>query len=328
MDVLSEVLSGVRMTGAVYFDIRACAPWSAETPALSSIRTRVMPEFEHVIAFHIVLDGRCWAQLGDESESPVRMERGDAILFTQGDAHVLNTEPGRRAEPDFEIYRRSVDRPLPFVLDELGADGEPSRLVCGYIGCDARPFNPIVSSLPRMIHVRTAEGDGNRTIDLIRIAVEESTNRREGGETVLAKLSELMFVQALRRYIDSLPSDSKGWLSGLRDPHVGAALSLIHGRPDEDWTQDRLAEEIGMSRSAFAERFSYYVQESPVRYLTRWRMQLALRLLDSPGASIAEVANRVGYQSEAAFSRAFKKHVGVPPGEWRRHREAQADSEQ
>jgi AraC-like DNA-binding protein len=321
MDVLSEVLRAVRLTGAIYFDITARAPWVAETPPLATICTRVMPEFEHVISFHILLDGSCWAQLGDASQPPVRCGAGDAILFPKGDAHTMGSEAGRRSQPDYGLYYRPHDRPLPFVLKELGGAGEPARFVCGYLGCDAQPFNPILDGLPRMIHVRNQGREGDPTVQLIRMALAESASQRAGGETILAKLSELIFVQALRRYIDQLPSESEGWLSGLRDPHIGAALALIHGRPGEGWTLERLAREVHLSRSAFAERFSHYVQEPPMRYLGRWRMQLALRALESPSTSIAQAASQVGYQSEAAFNRAFKKIVGVPPGQWRRSRD-------
>lgn len=317
MDILSEVLRSVRMTGAIYFDVRPRAPWIAETPPVSRICAKVMPEFDYVIPFHIMLDGWCWAYLRNNSEA-IRMTEGDVVLFPQGDGHVMGTERGRGAKPDLGIYYRPADRPLPFVLNELGGDGEPARFVCGYIGCDARPFNPILYSLPRMVHVRIPEGERNPSVDLIRIALTESASRREGSETVLAKLSELMFIAALRHYIDDLPPEAKDWFSGLRDPHISEALSLIHGRPGENWTLDRLAKEVHMSRSAFAEHFSEYVREPPMRYLARWRMQLALRLLESPNVSISQVANHVGYRSEPAFNRAFKKHVGTPPGEWRK----------
>jgi AraC-like DNA-binding protein len=320
MDVLSEVLRAVRLTGAIYFDVTAHAPWVAETPPVARICGEVMPEFEHVIAFHIMLDGWCWAHLADDSAQPIRLAAGDAVLFPQGDRHAMGTEPGRHAEPDLSLYYRPTDRPLPFVLAELGGNGERARFVCGYLGCDARPFNPILATLPRMMHVRAEANGGHRLAELIRMAVEESTSRREGGETILARLSELMFVQALRRYIDDLPAESRGWLPGLRDPHVGAALSLMHAQAAENWTLERLAKKVGLSRSALSERFSHYVKEPPMHYLARWRMQLAARALESPAAGIAAVAADVGYQSEAAFNRAFKKYVGVPPGEWRRTR--------
>jgi AraC-like DNA-binding protein len=320
MDVLSEVLRAVRLTGAIYFDVTARAPWVAETPPVARICGEVMPAFEHVIAFHIMLDGWCWAHLADDSAPPIRLAAGDAVLFPQGDRHAMGTEPGRHAEPDLSLYYRPTDRPLPFVLAELGGNGERARFVCGYLGCDARPFNPILATLPRMMHVRAETNGGHRLAELIRMAVEESTSRREGGETILARLSELMFVQALRRYIDDLPAESRGWLPGLRDPHVGAALSLMHGQAAESWTLERLAKKVGLSRSALSERFTHYVKEPPMHYLARWRMQLAARALESPTAGIAAVAADVGYQSEAAFNRAFKKFVGVPPGEWRRAR--------
>ena len=161
---------------------------------------------------------------------------------------------------------------------------------------------------------------------LLRLAVDETGTRRAGGETVLAKLSELMFVEIVRRYIDGLPEDSPGWLSGLRDRHVGAALSLMHGRPAEPWTLDSLAREIGMSRTTFAERFTQYVGDSPMHYLGRWRLQVAAGLLERQGMNIAQAAAEVGYESEAAFNRAFKKEVGVPPGAWRRGRAAPAST--
>lgn len=326
MDVLSEVLRAVRLTGAVYFDVPARAPWVADTPPLADFSDRVMPGFEFVIPFHILLAGRCWAELREGAEPPVPMEVGDAVLIPQGEAHALASEPGLHSEPDYELYRRRVDRPLPFALEELGGEGEPARFVCGYLGCDARPFNPLLNALPRVVRAKSS-GEGDPTLQLIRLALDESKSGRAGGETVLARLSELMFVQALRRYIDEQPPGAAGWLSGLRDPHVGAALSLIHGRPGEDWTLEGLAREVGLSRSALAERFSHYVHEPPMRYLARWRMQLALRALESPRTSIAEAAARVGYQSEAAFNRAFKKYLGLPPGEWRRAHTAATDAE-
>jgi AraC-like DNA-binding protein len=326
VDVLSEVLRAVRLTGAIYFDVSARAPWVAETPSMSTICASVMPEAEHVIAFHIMLDGGCWAHIAEGAEPPVQLGAGDAILFPHGDNHVMTTEQGRRAEPNIDIYYRPKDQPLPFVIKEFpgGGTGEQSRFVCGYLGCDRRPYNPLLDALPRMLHIRCPEDGSNLTCDLIRAALAESKSPRAGGETILAKLSELMFVQAVRQHIDELPSGTSGWLSGLRDRHIGAALRLLHAQPAEPWTLDRLAKDVGLSRSAFAERFAHYVEESPMRYLGRWRMQLAARALERPGTSIAQAAADVGYQSEAAFNRAFKKFVGAPPGEWRRAHLAQA----
>lgn len=320
MDVLSDVFRAIRLTGAVYFDVRARAPWVAETPATTLIGAKVMPGFEHVIAFHIMMDGACWAQLADESEPPVRLEAGDAAVFIDGEGHFMGTERGKRARPDFDLYRRPKDTPLPFVLDELGGDGAPTRFVCGYLGCDARPFNPLLDALPRLLHVRASTVGGRLTHDLIRVALQENETPRAGGETILSKLSELLFLQAVRQHIDTLPAGSGGWLSGLRDRHVGAALRLMHGRPAEAWTLDALAREAGLSRSALAKRFTEIMNTPPMQYLANWRLQLAARRLEDQRVSIAQAAAEVGYESEAAFSRAFKKLLGAPPAAWRRAR--------
>jgi AraC-like DNA-binding protein len=304
----------------MYFDVRARAPWIAESPATPRICSNVMPDSEHVIAFHIMLDGWCYAQLADESEPPIRMEAGDAVIFPQGEGHFMGPELGRRSEPNLDMYYRPLDKPLPFVISEFGGTGAPARFVCGYLGCDARPYNPILDALPRMLHVRASSTGGVMTNDLIRIALQEHEEPRAGGETILSKLSELMFLQAVRQYIDSLPPESTGWLSGLRDRHITAALRLMHAKPEENWTLETLAREAGMSRSAFAERFAEVMGVPPMQYLANWRLQRAARLLEQPSISIAQAAAAVGYESEAAFNRAFKKQVGLPPGAWRRSR--------
>ena len=323
MDVLSDVLRAVRLTGAVYFDVTARAPWVAETPATAHICADIMPEFEHVIAFHIVLDGGCWAQLADHSEPAVCMNAGDAIILAGGEPHYMGSEQGVRATPDMSLYYRPKDRPLPFILNELGGTGTPARFVCGYLGCDARPFNPILGALPRLLHVRQAD-TGDLTHDLIRAALQELERPRPGGETILSKLSELMFLRAVRHHIDNLPTEAKGWLSGLRDSHVGRALHLMHANPADPWTLDLLAREIGLSRSAFAERFTELMGTPAMHYLANWRLQIAAQLLEGKNMSIAQAAAQVGYESEAAFNRAFKKRVGLPPGAWRRARMADA----
>ena len=321
MDVLADVLRAVRLTGAIYFDVNARAPWIAETPPVSSICAKVMPEFEHVISFHIMLDGACWAQLGDESQPAIRLEAGDAVIFARGDGHYMSTERGKRSDPpNLDMYYRPNDRALPFVLSELGGTGEKSRFVCGYLGCDARPFNPLLDALPRKLHVKASSTGGQLMHHLIRAALEETESPRAGGETILSKLSELMFLHAVRQQIDGLPPESTGWLAGLRDRNVGAALRLMHGRPAEPWTLDSLAREVGLSRSVFAERFSQLMVAPAMHYLSNWRLQLAANLLKQERLSIAQVAAEVGYESEAAFNRAFKKQVGVPPGAWRRAR--------
>ena len=287
-----------------------------KTPAISTICADVMPDFEHVIAFHIVLNGNCWAALCDDLGFAVRMTAGDAIIFVGGDAHVMSAERGQRAAPDLSLYRRARERPLPFVFSEFGGKGAPTHLACGYLGCDARPFNPVLEALPRMLLVHGNGAGINLTFDLIRAALQESERPRAGGETILSKLSELMFLQAIRQHIDSIPVEATGSAArGLRrHRHVGLALGLMHSRTSERWTIDGLAREVGLSRSAFAERFSQLMGVPPMQYLGNWRLQLAAQLLDRNGISIAEAARAVGYESQAAFNRAFKKRVGIPPG--------------
>jgi AraC-like DNA-binding protein len=320
LDVLSDVLRTVRLTGAVYFDVRARAPWVTETPATLLFRDKVMPEFEHVIAFHIVMEGRCWVYLTDEPDSAVRLETGDAVIIVGGENHVMGSERSKPDDPDLSKYYRPNDRPLPFVLSELGGRGDPINLICGYFGCDARPFNPILGALPRLLHVRIASAGGTLIQELMRTALREMEHPSGGGETILSKLSELLFLQAVRHYLDSLPEASTGWLSGLRDRQIGAALRLLHARFADRWALEELARQVGMSRSAFADRFATLIGVPPMQYLANWRLQVAAQHLERHGMSIAEIAALVGYESEEAFNRAFKKQVGVPPGTWRRSR--------
>lgn len=320
MDVLSDVLRAVRLNGAIFFDVDvdASTPWVAPTPAVDKIAGSVMPEAEHVIGFHVITYGECWAELDDNAAPPFQLKEGDIVMLPMGDAHAFCSTPGLRSSPDLTLYRRPTDQPLPFQLKLGGSGGGDARtrFVCGYLGCDAHPFNPVLPALPRVLHARAADGIGYLS-QLIKLAVDETSARRSGGETVLAKIAELMFVDVVRRHIDGLPPDAASWLAGLRDQHVSAALRLMHARPAEAWTLEQLAREVGQSRSTFADHFARFVQDTPMQYLARWRMQLATRLLEQPGVAIAQVAAEVGYESEAAFNRAFKKWVGVPPGAWR-----------
>jgi AraC-like DNA-binding protein len=317
VDVLSDVLRAVRLSGAIFFDVEVSTPWVAATPAAKTIAGSIMPEAEHVIMFHAVTSGECWAELEDDSIRPIRLTAGDLVVMPMGDAHVLCSAPGMRVEPNLELYYRPRDRRLPFFINQGGGGKERARFVCGYLGCDARPFNPVLYGLPRLLHARAADGAGCLT-QLIRLAVNETAIPRSGGETVLSRVAELMFVEVVRCYISTLPPDARGWLSGLRDAHIGAALALMHGKPAEPWTVEKLARNVGLSRTAFADRFAHFMQESPMHYLMRWRMQLATRLLERQGMGVGQVAVEVGYGSEAAFNRAFKKCLGTPPGAWRR----------
>jgi AraC-like DNA-binding protein len=234
---------------------------------------------------------------------------------------VMSSAPGMRRSPDLALYRPPANGQLPFSMSVGNSGGEPVDFVCGFLGCDARPFNPLLEALPRVIHV--SDRAGGTIAAFVQFALAESKQPRIGGESVLGRLSELMFVDVVRRYLETLPVDRTGWLAGLRDPFVGRALTALHRSPARDWTLEGLAHEVGLSRSALAERFTQLVGQPPMQYLTNWRMQLAANDLLSGMDTVAAIADRVGYESEAAFSRAFKKAVGTPPSQWRKHRNGQ-----
>jgi AraC-like DNA-binding protein len=316
-DALSQVLRAVKLTGAVFFNIDASSPWVAESPPGSAIVADIMPGCQHLIPYHAVTRGGCWGGL--IGQPPIRVDAGDIVVFPHGDSHVMSSKPGMRAEPRYDLFRHAAAQALPFAVKTGGDGPDAAQLVCGYLGCDVRPFNPLLATLPPILHARQRPGGEDWLSQFMRAAMAESQQRRAGGEAMLARLSELMFVEVVRRHLEALPAQQAGWLAGLRDPFVGQALALLHGRPAEPWTLDTLGKEAGLSRSALAQRFNELVGQSPIQYLTHWRMQLAAGRL-AEGASVGEAAFEVGYGSEAAFSRAFKKVVGAPPASWRKQR--------
>ncbi|HVQ17157.1 MAG TPA: AraC family transcriptional regulator [Vicinamibacterales bacterium] len=316
MDALSDVLRAVRLTGAIFFDIHASNPWVAATPPGQAIVSKIFADAEHLIPFHVVTDGECWGEA--PGEPPIHLTTGDVIVFPHGDAHTMSSAPGMKGTPDLDVYRRPGTGQLPFSMSMGNSGGTPAHIVCGYLGCDATPFNPLLAALPRVIHVPHRPGGAIGAF--VQFAIAEAKEQRPGGEVVLGHLSELMFVDVVRHYLETLPAERTGWLAALREPFVGRAVTALHRAPARDWTLDSLAHEVGLSRSALAERFAQFVGYPPIQYLARWRMQLAASYLLVGTDSIATIADRVGYESEAAFSRAFKKAVGIPPGEWRKRR--------
>lgn len=315
MDALSDVLQAVRLTGAIFFDIHASDPWVAETPPGKAIVGAMFPGAEHLICYHVITRGDCWASV--PGEPLIKLAAGDIIVLPHGDTHVLSSTPGLRRSPDMSLYRLPADGKLPVSLSMGDPQGASAHFVCGFLACDARPYNPLLGALPRVLRVSDQAGT---LAAYAQIAVAESKEQRIGGACVLGHLSELMFVDVVRRYLESLPADRADWLAGLRDPFVGRALAAMHRSPARDWTIEALAQEASLSRSALAERFTQFVGKPPMQYLMNWRMQLAANHLRSGMESIAAIADRVGYESEAAFSRAFKKAVGSPPSAWRKRR--------
>ena len=322
MDVLSDVLRTVRLSGAVFFPMDVSSPWVDEVPAASEFSSIVLPGAQHVVSYHIVRRGGCWAAL--RGEQPVRLDAGDVLVVPHGDAYMMASAPDLRSHAPRDavlgFFQLMASGAAPFTVAEGGGGHERAQVICGFLGCDVRPFNPVLEALPRVLYLRrgSATRANERLSQLVDLALAESRERQSGTRCVMLHLSELLFVEVIRRYLESLTNENKGWLAGLRDPIVGHALALLHDRPRDAWSLDRLAREIGVSRSILAGRFSELIGQPPMRYLARWRMQLACRLLSEDAAKVSAVALDVGYRSEAAFSRAFKAIVGTSPANWRR----------
>jgi AraC-like DNA-binding protein len=317
-DILSDVLRTVRLRGALFYHVNGSRSWPAR-----EVANIVLPGCEHVMEYHVVTRGFCWGAI--VGEAPVRLGSGDILVFPQGDAHVISSAPGIRPPAGAAGLPGSIDQ-LPFTMNfdatEARQDAHPedrceTEVVCGFLGCDIRPFNPLVAVLPRLLHVKETANEGWIN-HFMHHAVAESKRKRPGGEAMLERMSEMMFVDAVRRYVDSLPEDRRGWLAGLRDRFVGRALAVMHDAPAHEWTVEELGERVGLSRSALHERFVDMIGLPPMQYLVKWRMQLAAGLLRNTSSTVAAVAQDVGYASEAAFIRAFKRLVGKPPAAWRR----------
>ena len=310
MDPLSDVFRVVRLNGAFFYLVEAAAPWSVAAVAARDLAPRILPEAEHLISYHIVTGGSCWA--GVKGEPQRRLVAGDVIVFPHGDPHVMSSQQDRRiAGDDFD----AAPARYPGTVTVGGAGDRDTTFVCSFLGCDARPFNPLIAALPRLLHA--PGGAGGWLAEFPRQAVAESQLGRIGADTMLTRMAELMFIEVLRRYLADLSPGHSGWLAGLRDETVGHALSLLHGSPERDWTLANLAREVASSRSNLARRFTELVGQPPMQYLANWRMQVAANLLARRNDKVASIAAEVGYDSEAAFSRAFKKATGLAPGAWR-----------
>ena len=323
-DVLSDVLRAVRLTGAVFFSVEGIAPWALEGPPGMVIGPLIRPGVEEGIQFHAIASGSCWGGLLDEP--PVQLHAGDLLVVPPGRRHRLSSAPGLRGDPVQVRVDPAARSPLPLPVRLGGGSGTRCEVICGFLGCEVRPFNPLLTALPSRMVVARGAGKGSALARLIELAREELSEGAAGRESVLSRYAELMFFEALRRYIAAAP-DETGWLAGLSDALVGRSLSALHARPGWPWTLDGLAREVGASRSVLAERFAALVGMPPMQYLAQWRMQLASELLTGTQASIAEIAQHLGYGSEAALSRAFKRIVGASPAHWRRGRRTEGPSD-
>jgi AraC family transcriptional regulator, alkane utilization regulator len=319
MDALSDILRVVQLSGAVYLSAEFTAPWCVFAQADSNICAAYLPRSDRLVSYHLVVEGRCLARLADDRNSAIQLEAGEVLVVPQGDEHVLGSDLELTPEPAAPLLARHLElHPGEVIRVAYGGGGEPTRLVCGFLTCEGILSNPLLASLPRLFKV----GVGNSVeaawlTSALGFAAAEAAFPRAGSATVLAKLSELLFVQAVRRCIDTLPQNQKGWLAALRDRYIGRAMLKLHADPAHPWTVDELASDVGLSRSALAQRFSDLLGQPPMQYLAHWRLHLAARELRNGSKSLAEVADSVGYDSEPAFSRAFKREFGLPPASWR-----------
>jgi AraC-like DNA-binding protein len=315
MDVLSEVLSAVRLNGALFFNAEFSAPWCIMSSGAVGIEPHLPFKNAHLIMFHFLTEGRAYALLGEER---VELNAGDIVVLPGGDSHYLGNGP-RRGEPvdSFREFAGSLADGLKAV--QFGGGGEITKFVCGYMACDPRLCEVFLSGLPRILRVPVASGPSGKWIEnSIRFSVDAPGGA--GSSLVMGKLSEVLFVETLRSYINTLSEEQTGWLAGLRDPNLAKALALMHRDPAREWTVDALAKDVGLSRTRLADRFRHFLGMSPIAYLTDWRMRIAAEALEKTDKSVVEVAMDVGYNSEAAFNRAFKRIYNAPPAQFRQSR--------
>ena len=314
MDALSDVLRVARLKGGVFLHAEFTSPWCVYSQVDPGDCGPMLEGATHLVLYHYVVEGRLRAQIpGGE---PVDIEAGQVVIFPHNDGHLLGSDLALPAVPSKQVVRAS---PEGLLVIRHGGGGEHTKIVCGFLGYDRLEANPLAQALPPILHFDTREGTGAAWMrSSLEFAAQELASRRAGSETVLAKLSEVLFVEALRRYVESLPEEQTGWLAGLKDPFVSRALALMHARIAREWTVDDLGREVGLSRSALADRFTRLIGEPPMRYLARWRIQVAANQLRNSDLSLARIAEQVGYESEAAFNRAFKRSFGIPPATWRK----------
>ena len=316
MDALSETLRVVRLVGAIFINARFTAPWCYQSPRADTVAPLLEPGAERVVIFHLITEGECHVEM--PGAPPVRLMAGDAVLFPHGDAHRMGSAPGLSPATGGRLAEVLSRRPGQLAY---GGGGARTRLVCGYLACDARLAGLLLQGLPPLVRVNVRGSSAGAWLEAsVRYALAEARSPRPGGSGVLAKLAEVLFIEVLRLYMNEQAEGRTGWLAGVGDRIVGAALNALHKDPAHNWTLEELARTADTSRSVLAERFQVLVGSSPMQYLTQWRMMLAANLLSRSNAPLATIAQDVGYQTDTAFSRAFRREYGAPPAAWRRSR--------
>jgi AraC-like DNA-binding protein len=316
MDALSETLRVVRLTGAFFINARFAAPWCYESAGAKVVGPMLEPGAECVVIFHLITEGECYVEI--DGQPPTLAVAGDVVVFPQGHAHRMGSQPGlspaRGARPLADMLAR---RPRQL---SYGGDGPVNRHVCGYLACDARLARILLAGLPPLLKVNVRRASAGEWLEAsVRYALAEARSPRPGGAGVLGKLAEVLFIEVLRLHMAQLGEGRVGWLAGMGDRTVGAALNALHARPGHSWSLEELARTAGSSRSALAQRFQQLVGTSPIQYLTQWRMVLAGNLLRQGQGSLTHIAQELGYQTDTAFSRAFRREYGMPPAAWRRN---------
>jgi AraC-like DNA-binding protein len=320
MDALSEVLRVVQLTGAVFLDARFTAPWCVNSQQNEALCAAYLPPSDCVVSFHFITAGSCWAMLPDDPASAIALSAGDLLVVPQGESHIMSSACNLQPIPAATLLAEKVEAAAGEVMTLVhGGGGEQAQIVCGFLAVQGVSRNPLLAALPRLFKVDMRASSAAWLESSMRFAAQEADGSRPGSATVLSKLSELLFVEAIRRHVDSIPDDRKGWLGGLRDRFVARALALMHERPSHPWTVEDLAHRIGISRSVLAQRFTDLLDIPPMQYLAQWRLQLAAQQLRSGNLPLVAIAEQVGYDSEAAFNRAFKREFGQPPATWRRN---------
>ena len=316
MDVLSEVLRAVKLDGAMFYNAEFSAPWAARSIDARTVTSSLSPNSQHVIIFHLLTEGRAYAHV-EGDDRPIPLNAGDILIVPHGDAHILGNGLSVTPVDRAQVLEQVLSQGLK--VSRMGGGGEITKFVCGYMACEPQLSRVFLGGLPPILKVSIRDDASGQWLEnSIRYSVDNVDPSRPGDETVLAKLSEVLFVETLRRYIALLPPEQTGWLAGVRDPEIGKALAMLHRKPADPWTIASLANEVGISRSTLAERFRRYLSETPMAYLTRWRLQLGTQMLTSTSSSVAHIASEVGYDSEPSFNRAFKREFGIPPARFRK----------
>ena len=314
MDALSELLRAVKLSGALFYKSDCSAPWCLKAPESSAFLPYIRAQATKVIEFHHITEGSAYVKVGEETTP---LAAGDIVMMPHGDAHEMGAGTGGKLIAGKEALPALWSGRVS--LASFGGGGEKTGLVCGYLACDGELLKPVIAGLPRVVRVNIRSDPSGEWLDnMLRHAVAQAAAASPGSDAIIAHLAEVLFTEVLRRYLLALPAGRTGWLAGAGDPAVGRALAALHRDPRHDWTLDLLAQEAGISRSALTDKFTRYLGQAPMAYLTDWRLELGAEALRSTSRSVQHVALEAGYDSEAAFNRAFKRRFAVPPARYRR----------